>query len=144
MFCLYLRFLKFRPACSLIPSVFSVFTTVLLLYYFCQKNMCGWCCWLPACFLHVLEMGIHLSALLPGNHRFFRGQTDRENHTAAAKKLLLCISIVTNLGLLFYFKYFNFFWTALIQQLYYLEARPYCIVRRFFFPLGSPSTPFRV
>ncbi|WP_431293693.1 hypothetical protein [Pedobacter sp. P26] len=80
----------------------------------------------------------------PATIDFFVAQTDRENHTAAAKKLLLCISIVTNLGLLFYFKYFNFFWTALIQQLYYLEARPYCIVRRFFFPLGSPSTPFRV
>lgn len=45
----------------------------------------------------------------PATIDFFVARQIEKTTPQRRKKLLLCISIVTNLGLLFYFKYFNFF-----------------------------------
>jgi alginate O-acetyltransferase complex protein AlgI len=45
----------------------------------------------------------------PATIDFFVARQIEKTAQQRRKKLLLCISIITNLGLLFYFKYFNFF-----------------------------------
>jgi len=45
----------------------------------------------------------------PATIDFFVARQIEKTPQQRRKKLLLCISIITNLGLLFYFKYFNFF-----------------------------------
>ncbi|WP_316844664.1 MBOAT family O-acyltransferase [Pedobacter psychrodurus] len=91
-------------------SFFLFFSTVLLLYYFLPKKYVWMMLLASSLFFYMCWKWEYIFLLFfPATIDFFVARQIETTDQQRRKKLFLCISIITNLGLLFYFKYFNFF-----------------------------------
>jgi D-alanyl-lipoteichoic acid acyltransferase DltB (MBOAT superfamily) len=86
------------------------FLTVLALYYFLPKKYTWMMLLAASLFFYMCWRWQYIFLLFfPATIDFFVARTIEGTPEKRKRKLLLCISLVTNLGLLFYFKYYNFF-----------------------------------
>ena len=93
---------------------FLVFFPIVVALYFAIPNRFRWALLLIAsyyfymCWNYKFIVLIMLSTVVD----YFAGILIHKTHKKRPRKLLLLASLVTNLGLLFFFKYFNFFGEA--------------------------------
>ena len=86
------------------------FTVVLTLYYFLPKKYTWVMLLIASLFFYMCWRWQYIFLLFfPATIDFFVARTIENTPEKRKRKLLLCISLITNLGLLFYFKYYNFF-----------------------------------
>ncbi|RXK81813.1 MBOAT family O-acyltransferase [Filimonas effusa] len=86
------------------------FTVVLTLYYFLPRKYTWVLLLIASLFFYMCWRWQYIFLLFfPATIDFFVARKLEHTPEQKKKKLLLCISIITNLGLLFYFKYYNFF-----------------------------------
>lgn len=91
-------------------SFLIFFSVVLLLYYFLPRKYTWIMLLVASLFFYMCWRWQYIFLLFfPATIDFFVARTLESTQEQRNRKLLLALSIVTNLGLLFYFKYYNFF-----------------------------------
>jgi alginate O-acetyltransferase complex protein AlgI len=91
-------------------SFLLFFSVVLLLYYFLPRKYTWIMLLISSLFFYMCWRWQYIFLLFfPATIDFFVARTLEHTEEQKKRKMLLALSIVTNLGLLFYFKYFNFF-----------------------------------
>lgn len=91
-------------------SFIVFFTVVLTLYYFLPKRYTWIMLLIASLFFYMCWRWQYIFLLFfPATIDFFVARRLEDVFIERKRKMLLLLSIVTNLGLLFYFKYFNFF-----------------------------------
>lgn len=86
------------------------FSTVLILYYFLPQKYRWVMLLIASLFFYMCWRWQYIFLLFfPATIDYFVARALENTEVQRKRKLLLLLSIVTNLGLLFYFKYFNFF-----------------------------------
>lgn len=91
-------------------NFFLFFSSVLLLYYFLPRKYTWIMLLISSLFFYMCWRWQYIFLLFfPATIDFFVAKALEDSDNQKRRKLLLLLSVVTNLGLLFYFKYFNFF-----------------------------------
>ncbi|MHA4895122.1 MBOAT family O-acyltransferase [Pedobacter sp. PWIIR3] len=86
------------------------FSSVLILYYFLPRKYTWIMLLVASLFFYMCWRWQYIFLLFfPATIDFFVARNIEDTANKRKRKMLLLLSIVTNLGLLFYFKYFNFF-----------------------------------
>jgi D-alanyl-lipoteichoic acid acyltransferase DltB (MBOAT superfamily) len=79
----------------------------------------------------------------PATIDFFVARTIESTPEKRKRKLLLCISLVTNLGLLFYFKYYNFFVDSINASAAFLNTPFFINGAKILLPVGISFYTFQ-
>lgn len=124
---------------------FILFLPITLALYFFLPAKWRWILLLMASYLFY---GYHnpfyiLLLLLSTNIDFFCGQKIYESNVKKSKRTWLYLSIISNLGLLFFFKYFNFFSTQIADFFYFFDITYTPPKHNFLLPIGISFYTFQ-
>lgn len=125
-------------------SFLLFFSTVLLLYYFLPSRYRWILLLISSLFFYMCWKWEYIFLIfIPATIDFFVAKKIEQSEDKKHRKLLLVISIVTNLGLLFYFKYYNFFIDSFNATSSFFSAPFFIDAVRILLPVGISFYTFQ-
>lgn len=124
---------------------FLLFFPTVVIIYFALPHRLRWLWLLAASLFFYMYWQVSYGFLLlaTASVDYLAGRGMGRTRSAAMRKGLLCFSLISNLGILFFFKYYNFFSQVLTDGLQRLQVTCPLPVSQFILPVGISFYTFQ-